>query len=83
MLGFLLFIIGLGLFVFWDFFCYIDQKREKFIEQQLINDMKRYKEKKYNYIYVIINLVNNKIYYGIYLIDDLNDGYMGLGILLV
>lgn len=45
--------------------------------------MKRYKEKKYNYIYVIINLVNNKIYYGIYLIDDLNDGYMGLGILLV
>lgn len=44
--------------------------------------MKRHKEKKYNYTYVITNLVNNKIYYGTHSTDDLNDGYMGSGTLL-
>lgn len=44
--------------------------------------MKRHKEKKYNYTYVITNLVNNKIYYGTHSTDDLNDGYLGSGTLL-
>ena len=35
--------------------------------------------KKYNYIYIITNIVNGKIYIGKHSTDDLNDGYLGSG----
>ena len=38
--------------------------------------------KKYNYVYKITNLLNNKIYIGKHSTDDINDGYMGSGTLL-
>lgn len=38
--------------------------------------------KKYNYLYVITNIINNKIYVGVHRTDCLNDGYMGSGKLI-
>jgi group I intron endonuclease len=38
--------------------------------------------KKYNYIYVIVNLINNKKYVGKHSTDDLNDNYFGSGRIL-
>lgn len=38
--------------------------------------------KKYNYVYKITNLVNGKIYIGKHSTDDVNDGYMGSGVVL-
>ena len=35
--------------------------------------------KTYNYIYIITNIVNGKIYIGKHSTDDLNDGYLGSG----
>ena len=40
------------------------------------------KEHKYYYFYKITNIINNHFYYGIHCTDDLNDGYMGSGVLL-
>jgi len=40
------------------------------------------KEKKFNFVYVTINLVNWKMYIGDHSTDDLNDGYLGGGKLL-
>ena len=36
--------------------------------------------KKYNYIYIITNTLDGKIYIGKHSTDDLNDGYLGSGI---
>ena len=38
--------------------------------------------KKYNYLYVIINKINSKIYVGVHSTDKLNDYYFGSGVLL-
>lgn len=34
-------------------------------------------EYKYHYFYKVINLLNNKYYYGVHSTNDLNDHYMG------
>jgi len=38
--------------------------------------------KKYNYIYLITNTINGKIYIGKHSTDDLKDDYMGSGKIL-
>ena len=38
--------------------------------------------RRWNYLYKITNLVNGKIYIGVHRTDDINDGYMGSGIVL-
>lgn len=35
--------------------------------------------KKYHYLYLITNKINNHFYFGIHSTNDLNDGYMGSG----
>ncbi|WP_053069188.1 GIY-YIG nuclease family protein [Bizionia psychrotolerans] len=38
--------------------------------------------KKYNYTYITVNNLNNKVYVGVHSTDDLDDGYMGSGVVL-
>lgn len=36
----------------------------------------------YNYLYELVNIINNKTYIGVHRTDKLNDGYMGSGVIL-
>ena len=36
--------------------------------------------KKYNFVYKTTNLLNNKYYIGVHSTDNLNDGYLELGL---
>lgn len=40
------------------------------------------REKLHNYVYITENTKNNKIYIGVHSTDDINDGYIGSGIML-
>ena len=40
-------------------------------------------EKKYNFVYETTNLINGKIYIGVHSTNDLNDGYLGSGLILI
>lgn len=37
---------------------------------------------KYNFLYKITNLINGKFYYGIHSTNDIDDGYMGSGVMI-
>ena len=52
------------------------------VKYDKLDDLRSSIDNRYHYFYKIVNLINNKYYYGIHTTDDIYDGYVGSGTIL-